>query len=162
MRISGGRMWALLRALDDPEHLEFPENFDHDATREKFERLVTALGAAFGCAVDADRGVQDASLHAIVGVPAEATSTGERLVLRISNFGSLATLSIGNPGSLDTEEMETLLDAEDADSVYRVLDDLGYVVVPEAPLWVPYDGPSQISLPGEARGTWWVRFFDYL
>jgi hypothetical protein len=81
-------MWTVLRALDDPDHLESPAGFDFDSTRERFERLVTSLDAAFDCRCDADRSVQDASLHARVVVPPEAAASGEPLVVCISsNFG---------------------------------------------------------------------------
>ncbi len=162
MRIEGEQMWTLLRALDDPDHLERPAGLDFAATRERFERLVAELDLAFGCRSAADRSVQDASLHARVVVPAEATATGERLVVCVSNFGSLATVSLVNPGALDTAELESLLDAEDAARVHGVLDDLGYVVVPEAPLWRPYEGPIPFETITGGRSTWWVRFFDYI
>jgi hypothetical protein len=161
VRIEGQRMWTVLRALDDPDHLESPAGYDFDATRAQFERLVAELDAVFGCRSAADRSVQDASLHARVVVPAHASATGEPLVVCVSNFGSLATVSVVNPGAFDEAEQAALLAAEDAARVYGVLDDLGYVVVPEAPLWQPYDGPSLISFLNEPPATWWVRFFDY-
>ena len=162
VRIDVEAMWTLLRALDDPDHLEMPAGFDFEATRARFERLVSGLDAAFGCRSHADRSVQDASLHARVVVPAEATVTGEPLVVCVSNFGDLATVSVVNPGAFDQAEHEALLEADDARRVHGVLDDLGFVVVPEAPLWQDYDGPSEITLPGYPRATWWLRYFDYL
>ncbi|GAB2589522.1 hypothetical protein [Microlunatus antarcticus] len=162
MRITGDEMWTVLRRLDDPDHLEWPADFDFAATRARFERLVSGLDAAFGCRCDADRSVQDASLHAQVAIPAGATVTGERLVVCVSNFGSLATVSVVNPGVFDEEEHEALLDAEDARRIHDVLDDLGYVVVPEAPLWQTYDGPSRITVDPSYPASWWTRYFDYL
>ena len=162
MRTEGGQMWTLLRSLDDPDRLEHPADPSWEDTRARFERLVGGLAAAFGGAVDADRNVQDASLHARVAVPAEVTRTGERLVVCVSNFGGLATVSVVNPGAFDQEEHDALLDPDDARRVHGVLDDLGYVVVPEAPLWQDYDGPSEITVPGGRRATWWLRYFDHL
>jgi hypothetical protein len=162
VRISAEQLWPLLRTLDDPDHLKTPAGYDFDATRARFERLVQRLDTAFDCRSDADRSVQDASLHARVVVPAEATATGERVVVCVSNFGSLATVSLENPGAYGTAELETLLTEEDAARVHGALDDLDYVVVPEEPLWRDYDGPSTISFLGEPPQTWWVRFFDYL
>ena len=162
MRLSGEQMWELLRQLDDPDHLERPADFDVTVTRDKFERLVTALDASFGGYEEADRDVQDASLHARVAVPAARTATGERLVVCVSNFGDLATVSVVNPGAFDQEEHDALLDPADAGRVHAVLDDLGYVVVPEAPLWRDYDGPSRLSVLSDPQPTWWLRFFDYL
>jgi hypothetical protein len=162
VRVEGEQMWALLRSLDDPEHLEWPADYDFDATRERFERLVAGLDTAFGCRSDADRSVQDASLHALVEVPGDATATGERLVVCVSNFGSLATVSLENPGVFDQAELDELLDAKDAARVLGVLDGLGYVVVPEAPLWQDYDGSSPLGVFAPQRPTWWLRYFDYL
>jgi hypothetical protein len=162
VRIAGEQMWALLHELDDPDHLEMPAGFDFDASRERFERLVQGLDAAFDCRSEADRSVQDATLHARVVVPAESTVTGERLVVCVSNFGWLAVVSIENPGSYDAPELETLLEQEDAARIHRVLDDLDYVVVPEEPLWKTYDGPSQITFDTRWPASWWTRFFDYL
>jgi hypothetical protein len=162
VRVEGEQMWALLRALDDPDHLETPADFDFEATRARFERLVNALDAAFGCVCDADRSVQDASLHARVVVPSEATETGERLVVSLSNFGSLATFSLTNPGVLDQTELDELLDAADVARLHEVLDGLGYVVVPEAPLWQDYDGSVPPGVFAPQRPTWWLRYFDYV
>ena len=162
VRVEGEEMWALLRSLDDPDHLETPAGLDFDATWARFERLVSALDGAFGCACDAERSVQDASLFALVVVPSEATETSERLVVSISSFGPLATVSIVNAGAFDEAEHEALLDPEDARRVHGALDDLGYVVVPEAPLWTLYDGPSQITVDHRFPATWWIRFFDHL
>ncbi|MEU4237489.1 hypothetical protein [Actinoplanes sp. NPDC026619] len=36
----------------------------------------------------------------------------------------------------------------------QVQDDLGYTLIPEEPLWRPYDGAGISS-------TWWNRYFDY-
>jgi len=162
VRIAGEEMWSLLRELDDPDHLEMPADFDFGAARARFERLVSGLDAAFGCRSDADRSVQDATLHARVVVPAESTVTGECVVVCVSNFGWLATVSLTNPGVFDAAELEELLDAEDAARVYGVLDDLEYVVIPDDPLGKTYDGPSEITFDTRWPASWWTRFFDYL
>jgi len=47
--ISDGELWRLLRALDDPDHLERPARFDFVETRNQFERLVARLNAEFDC-----------------------------------------------------------------------------------------------------------------
>lgn len=161
--IDGEPMWALLRSLDDPDHLEFPADYDHDATRQLFEELVDRLDAAFACRTDADRHVEDASLHARVGIPSAATETGEALVVCVSNFGRLATVVVTNPGAYSLGEFEERLAPGDAARIYAALDSLGYQVVPEAPLWTDYDGPSVLaSLDARYGATWWTRFFDYL
>lgn len=161
--IDGEPMWSLLRSLDDPNHLEVPSDFDFDATRRLFDELVGRLDAAFACQTDADRHVEDASLHASVSIPAAATDTGETLVVCVSNFGRLATVAVTNPGAYSQDEFEERLAARDAARIYAALDSLEYQVVPEAPLWNDYDGPSALGgLDPRHRATWWTRFFDYL
>lgn len=86
----------------------------------------------------------------------------EQLVVCVSNLGWLATVSVTNPGAFDQDELEALLDPADARRLDAVLDDLDYVVVPEAPLWRVYDGPSRLDLVSPGRSSWWTRYFDYL
>lgn len=156
-------MWSLLRSLDDADHLEFPSDFDHPATRPLFDELVGRLDAAFDCRTDAVRHVEDAGLHARLSIPAAATETGDTLVVCVSNFGRLATVALSNPGAYSQEEFEERLAAGDAARIYAALDSLVYQVVPEAPLWKGYDGPSALAaIDGRYDATWWTRFFDYL
>lgn len=157
-------MWSLLNTLDDPHHLERPAGFDFRQTRQRFDHLVERLDAEFGCSCKADRDVQDASLHARVDIPVGATTSRDRLVVCVSNFGGLATVSLTNPGAWSQAEFDGLASAEDTDRVYRALDSLGYTVVPEEPLWNDYDGKSSLLLDtgGSTRPTWWTRYFDYL
>jgi hypothetical protein len=163
MVIEGDALWALLHELDDPQHLEHPADYDHAKTRALFDELVRSLDLAFDCACDADRYVQDASHHGRVVIPAHATATGQNLVVTISNFGQMATVSVDNPGSYDRVEFDALLDRRDADLVDALLSALGYRIVSEEPLWTRYNGPSPIDCDGEDLGvTWWTRFFDYL
>lgn len=161
--IDGEPMWALLRSLDEPDHLEFPGDYDHDATRQLFEELVDRIDAAFDCRTDADRHVEDASLHARLSIPASATESGETLIVCVSNFGRLATVAVANPGAYSQGEFEERLAVRDAVRIYAALDSLEYQVVPEAPLWTDYDGPSALAgLDARYAATWWTRFFDYL
>ncbi len=163
MRVEGDQMWVLLRSLDDPDHLEWPGDYDHAATRQLFDELVERLDVEFSCRCEADRHVEDASLHARVDIPAAVTESGERLVISISNFGQLATVSVTNPGVWSETEFEGLLAPSDASRIYPALDALGYQVVPEEPLWSDYDGPSALAAIDARYGaTWWTRFFDYL
>lgn len=163
MIIEGEQLWDLLRSLDDPEHLEFPADYDPDATRHRFDQLVSRLDSAFSCACEADRYVQDASHHGRIDIPAAATATGSRLVIIVSNFGNLAVVAIDNPGVWDSEDFTGLLHPHDAERVYAALDDLGYTIVPEEPLWKPYDGNASLQrYHREHPPTWWIRFFDYL
>jgi hypothetical protein len=162
--VEGNWLWELLRSLDDPEHLEFPAGYDHRQDRNRFNQLVDRLDAAFSCACRAERHVEDASCHGSIEIPAEATATGERLVIVVSNFGGLAVVAIENPGLYTQAEFAELLHPDDAERVRAALGGLGYTIVPEEPLWQPYDGngPFQQFYPAENPPTWWVRFFDYL
>jgi hypothetical protein len=81
----------LSRSLDGPKHLEFPAGYDHDETRNRFDRLDTA----FSRASETDRHVEDASYRGSIKIPAAATATGSPLVIAVSNFGGLAVGQVG-------------------------------------------------------------------
>jgi hypothetical protein len=115
------------------------------------------LERGFGCRCDVDGHVEDASFHGRIDIPAAATTTGQRLVIVISNFGGLAVLAVENPGVWDDEEAARLLRRDDASRIREALDDLGYTLVPEGQLWRRYDGVC-----GPGISTWWDRYFDYL
>ena len=160
--IDGDRLWELLRSLDDPEHLEFPAGYDRVKVRGQFDQLTDRLGGAFSCACTVDH-PEDASFHGRIEIPAEATSTGSQLVITVSNFGGLAVVAVDNPGVWSREEFTELLHPDDAERIYAALDSLGYTVVPEEPLWQPYDGSGRLRQLHPAHPpTWWIRFFDYL
>ena len=96
-------------------------------------------------------------------IPAAATATGTRLVIIVSNFGGLAVVAADNPGVRTQEEFTELLHPDDAQRIYTVLDDPGYTVVPEEPLWEDYGGDGTLRrYYTEHPPTWWIRFFDYL
>jgi len=75
----------------------------------------------------------------------------------------LAVMAVDNPGAWSQQEAGALLHPNDAARVHAALSDTGYTVVPEEPLWQPYDGDSPLRThrPGHTA-TWWTRFFDYL
>jgi hypothetical protein len=66
MPLDDQRTWALLRKLDDPEHLEFPDDHDHAATRAQFGRLAARLDQRLHCVCTVDRNVQVASHHGTI------------------------------------------------------------------------------------------------
>ena len=156
--------WALLRALDDPLDVEYPRDYNYAATRARFERLAALLDQRFDCTCDVDRHIQDASHHGVIVIPATATASIEHITITISNFGSLAVVSLGNPGSYDKEEEHELLHPEDRRRIEDGLQALGYLVIPEHILWNDYDGGRDLGsrYSPQHRLTWWNRFFDYL
>ncbi|WP_326648850.1 hypothetical protein [Streptomyces sp. NBC_01750] len=152
---------TLLRELDDPEWLEWPQHYNRSATALLFGGLVVRLEGDFAARCTAEQDSQDSSEYGRVVVPAETTICGTRIVVSVSKFGSLAEVCAENPGAFfgtDGAQAEGELDAADLTKVNRALADLGYVVVPEELLECDYDGPSR--LPGHVqRPSWWHRFF---
>ncbi|GAA3443915.1 hypothetical protein [Planomonospora venezuelensis] len=156
--------WSLLRELDDPEHVQFPKGYRHAEARARFERLVTRLETDFACRSTVDRSVQDASHHGDVVIPGDRTVSGERIYIRISNFGDLAVYSPENLGCYTDAEKSDVLHDEDRRRVESALTDLGYLNVPEDLLSEPYDGRSALAsyLLPRYPPSWFIRFFDYL
>ncbi|GAA4529916.1 hypothetical protein [Amycolatopsis samaneae] len=155
---------ALLRDLDDPEYLEHPRGYDHPAARARFDRLAAGLDERFRCSCAVDRNVQDASHHGTIVVPATATAGADHLTVTVSNFGDLAVVTLGNPGSHDEEEEQVLFHPDDRRQVEDELRAHGYVALSEHLLWNRYDGVSALASRYSPRypPTWWIRFFDYL
>ncbi|MFI8320686.1 hypothetical protein [Streptomyces sp. NPDC085529] len=155
---------ALLRRLDDPQYMEFPRGHDARATRARFEELAARLDARFQCTCIVDRHVQDASHHGLIVIPAAAAAGAEHITVTVSNFGDLAVVTLGNPGSYNEEEERELFHATDRLRVEEELEALGYDVISEHLLWTRYDGVSDLVSfsPPEHSPTWWTRFFDYL
>lgn len=91
--VDGDKLRALLRSLDNPEHLEFPAGYDEAGAMGRLDEPVEQLDAAFSCACQADRHVEDASYHGRIEIPAAATATRSRLVIVVSNFGGLAVVA---------------------------------------------------------------------
>ncbi|MCL8011388.1 hypothetical protein [Streptomyces sp. AS02] len=119
MTIDDQRLLALLRNLDDPEHWEFPRDYDHVATRARFDQLAAHLDQAFDCACSVDRGVQDASFHGDIVIPAAVTKSRDFIVVRFSNFGSLITATAGGVAA-DTAEPADGLHDEDRSRITAV------------------------------------------
>jgi hypothetical protein len=162
LELSEPEQRALLHRLDDPRHLEFPRGFDRRATSAKFERLVDLLDRAFDCRTEVDRTIQDAGCFGIIVVPAGATDSGETLTVMISNFGDLASVSLGAPDSYSAEETATLFDPRDRARIDDALRALGYVIMSDAVIWSDYDGKTEIEGFPRHFSTWWDRFFNYL
>ncbi|MFB7540268.1 hypothetical protein ACFC0N_10285 [Streptomyces zaomyceticus] len=161
---------AVLRAADrvqGPYHLEFPDGFDHCRAVARAQALAERLRADFDRPCVLDTGVQDASFHATVVVPAEATAAGEQIAIRLSNHGDFAVVAAERPGcyvDLDEAEASAALTSADRRTVETAVASLGYVLIPEPALHRPYDGLTALGTHTSPRGeaTWWIRFFDYL
>ncbi|WP_439680904.1 hypothetical protein [Embleya sp. MST-111070] len=155
---------ALLRRLDDGEHPCVPQEYDEHGIAVMLDRLVSRLEADFAtrCPVECYHG--NTVEYARVVVPSEVTVCGTRIVVSVSNFGSLAMVAADNPGAyLGTDEArhEGALDAGDLTTAERALLDTGYVVVSEELLHTPYDGPATLRKDKRWPPTWWDRYFGY-
>ncbi|MFF0551856.1 hypothetical protein ACFYUL_23150 [Streptomyces sp. NPDC004311] len=169
------RFVALFHALDrlpGPDHLEFPDGFDHDAAEERATALLTRLGQDIGpCLLG---GAQDAAYYFSVAVPAEATEAGVLLCVRLSNFGGLAVVT--TPGPADHDDLahavrDGALSEADRGRIEAALSDLGHTLVPQRLLHRLYDGVTRLTDDGDTflgygvhagRATWWTRFFEHL
>ncbi|MFD9569274.1 hypothetical protein ACFWBI_05455 [Streptomyces sp. NPDC059982] len=156
--------WVLLRRLDDPQYMEFPRGYDADATRARFERLAARLDARFRCTCAVDGQAQDASLHGTIVIPEAAADSADHITVTLSNFGNLAVVTLGDPGSYDEEDERELFHATDRIRVEEDLEALGYTAIPAHLLVTGYDGDSDLVsyYPPEHPPTWWIRFFAYL
>ncbi|WP_351225801.1 hypothetical protein [Streptomyces sp. NPDC002133] len=158
---------AVLRAVDrtaGPDHLEFPDGFDHRRALARVHALVERLETGFDCRCVVDTAVQDASFHGDVVVPAEMAAAGKRITFRLSNFGAFAVVAAENPGSyldLDEAQAQGALTPADRRTAEAAVVSLGYVLIPERALCRPYDGVTPLGEYSEGA-TWWTRFFDYL
>ncbi|MCS0637552.1 hypothetical protein NX801_18160 [Streptomyces sp. LP05-1] len=63
----------------------------------------------------------DASLHARVEMSAEATACGERIVVSVGNFGSMAVVAAENPGACSGTEEAVEAGALDVTDLRRVV-----------------------------------------
>lgn len=142
----------LLTRLDDQTHWEWLGGWDkatYDAAQRKFLALAEDVQQALGekCTIEHGGQIQDASFHGLLAIPQSCLRQDYIVSLRVSNFGSLATL----------------YDADDfvkpgcSDKIKDFLKRHGYTYVPSWILDERYPGPKEIGIP-----NWGVRFFDYL
>ncbi|MYW19258.1 hypothetical protein GT039_27685 [Streptomyces sp. SID2955] len=158
MTVDDQRLLSLLRNLDDPEHWEFPRDYDHVATRARFDRLAADIDQAFDCTCSVDRGVQDASFHGDIVIPAIATKSSDLVVVRFSNFASLITAGAGGVRA-DTAEPADELHDEDRIRIKAAAVALDCIWMPRHVLKKRYDGPTEMD---DWQQLWWHRFFDYM
>jgi len=150
-----------------PDHLEFPDNFDHARAKRLMGELHIRLEEEFSHSCTLDGHVQDASFHALVGVPAEATEARVHIGIRLSNYADLAVITVPSPGihgSLDEAVTQGDLTETDRQKLENTLSELGFTTVSEHLLQHPYDGVTSLSdfRNPDHPATWWTRFFDYI
>ena len=63
-------------------------------------------------------------------------------------------LSVENPGVWSDAEAADLLHPDDAHRIHAALADLGYTLIPEEPLWQPYDGVCDPEIFAPSDATW--------
>ncbi|MEV0281196.1 hypothetical protein AB0I22_33085 [Streptomyces sp. NPDC050610] len=158
MTVDDQHLLSLLRNLDDPEHWEFPRDYDHVATRARFDRLAADIGEAFDCTYSVVRGIQDASFHGNIVIPTIATKSDSFVVIRFSNFGSLITAGAGDI-SADTAEPADGLHDEDRSRIKAAAVALDCLWMPRHILRKRYDGPTVMD---DWQHLWWHRFFHYM
>ncbi|MEV6679540.1 hypothetical protein AB0N09_22185 [Streptomyces erythrochromogenes] len=166
---------ALFHTLDrlpGPDHLEFPDGFDHASAASRATRLSDRLGEDVGQPCDLAE-AQDAGYCFSIGVPGEATEAGVPLGVRLSNYGCLAVVTTPAPDSHDDlahAVRDGALSGADRSRIEAALSDLGYTLVPQRLLHQRYDGVTRltdedtfIAYPAhQDRATWWTRFFEHL
>lgn len=160
---------ALLRAHDDPVHVEQPSDFDEAAERRRTHALAHDLRNVFG-EVEYEVGgpaIQDATFFAWLRVPAQVTARKHGLWLRVSNFGNLAAAGVGLPDAYEDGDLHDLVDPREWRELMQALQRHGYTFVPEGVLFIEYDGRNDqlISFYAEVGSdglTWWSRYFDWL
>ncbi|MFC4516347.1 hypothetical protein [Streptomyces ehimensis] len=147
---------GVLRELDDPESIAFPRDHARSTAPCRFEQLIRLLEERFRCVCEADRVVQDASFRGEIVVPSMATKSRERVIVRLSNFGSLITAGAGGQVRDSALAVERLHE-EDRDRIAAASADLGCMYVPGHLLRERYDGGSL----EDWQTMWWHRYFDY-
>lgn len=148
---------SVLRELDDPESIEFPRDQARRTAPCRFEQLVRLLEERFRCVCEVDRGVRDASFRGEIVVPSTAARSGQRVIVRLSNFGSLITAGAGGQARDSSLAVERLHE-EDRDRIAAASAGLGCTYVPGHLLRERYDGGNLEYW----QTMWWHRYFDYM
>lgn len=151
------RLRGILRELDDPEAIAFPRDYASRVASCRFEPLIRLLEDRFRCVCEVDRGVQDASFLGSVAVPSRAARSGQRVIVRLSNFGPLTTAGAGGLARDGVRAVERLHE-EDRDRIAAASAELGCLYVPGHLLRERYDGGNL----EDWQTMWWHRYFDYM
>ncbi|MEW2519174.1 hypothetical protein [Actinacidiphila alni] len=155
-------LMEMLHRLDDPKWPEAPADYNAVDSAAAFGRLAMQVDSRFSTCCEIDRDIQDSAQYGRIEIPGEATVCGTRIVVLVSKFKPLAMVAADNPGAfLGTDEAraEGELDANDLETVEKVLAGSGYVAIPEELLTSRYDGSTLLRFHGSGEPTWWDRFF---
>ena len=140
----------LLKASDDPRHLEAPAGFDFLEATERFLRLAAAVAPLAGggdCEIEMWPLIQGAAFHGSVVVTA-TSDPPTSVTVRASNFGNMIAI-LGGPDGTPPQLSVALR---------RLFDRHGYRYVPDALLGRVYTGPHAKHA---AVRDWRTRYFDY-
>lgn len=143
----------ILERYDEPGAYEYPGNFNYPELNRKAKLVNTEIQAlGYHTTYEGAEGNQDASFSINIGLSDFMTKSAGNVwnepVVRFSNFGSLASLTL----------LE-LLSPEVIESVLRILKEHGFTYLPQEVLDSPYDG---VMNEKEIFTTWWNRYFDWL
>lgn len=146
----------ILLKFDEVNRYETPSNFDYDQLKSHVADLVHKLEGIFNLEFVIDDQIQDASFFCDIRIPTALLATPKTNTgysIRISNFGSLATLTF---------------DEEYPEDVKRKLKDTlarkNFVFIQSDDLEEVYDGAFTkfYEILGRPRPSWRTRYFDYL
>jgi hypothetical protein len=140
-----------LQAADDPQHYDYPREFNHQESLNRVCAVKPLLEDIAGCLMSLDDQVQDASYFADLCLtePREGNGIEHMRVtfcVRFSCFGSLVTIY-----------NENVLPDEKVGQLRSVLEARGFAFADAAVLNEPYTG----SHAGFQGCTWMDRFFSY-
>lgn len=150
----------LLEAADDPEYLEYPPDFDWDASLDSVEELKYDLDRIVGRPFEIEDKIFDASYFAELEIkepsPTKVFDLGEvtlRIVrLRFSCFGKFFTIL--------EESLIEKLSRSVIKEIVAAAETHGFIYIDEGILLdEPYTGRNKEF---EFLGSWWERYFEYI
>ena len=146
---------ALLQ-FDERGRFETPSEFNHAKLKNRVIKLTEDLRTHFGFGFRIDDQVQDASFYGDILIPVELIKEPKQDVgysIRISNYGSFATINFQDEYSVQTNS--------DIRDILRKHD---FLFLDSAQLDEVYDGQFEEfkKILGGVLPTWYIRYFDYL
>jgi len=146
----------ILLRFDEIGSYEAPRQFDYRTLVKRVHQLSSDLKERFGCAFKIDDQVQDASFYCDLIIPLELVLNPKPYIgysIRISNFGSLATINFH-------EKYPTEIKM----GIIELLEKNSFLFLDAHEIDVDYDGNFEefkIISP-DSTPSWYVRYFDYL